>query len=463
MKTKIKFTDSVIKALKPTGKPYSHGDTEHRGLMVRVSATGTKTFALAYHSRADQKTRFLTFGQYGDITLADAFDRHAKARAALASGEDPQAAKVQQRALKKSALTFDEMITEFFGKHLRRKRTASDGLRRLRRISRAFGWGDRDTASITDDEAHDCLTKLAERGYRNERGRIIGGPVEAFACKSLLSTMWRWAKRAKHVRVNIFRDLDVDAARLPRRRNRVLTPNEIRTLWAELDHPEAFGFTADTATALRLILATAARPGMVTGMLRDELIDLDAPQPRPVLWGQLREITEDDASNGPIWQLSHERMKRENDDYDSTDPFIAPLNATAVALIKGARGLDNRRVLGPARTAARATTVTMRGDAPAKLMGAIWKKHGFAYARPHDLRRTAATLVQSAVLPDRPMKWSVEEIGWMLGHRNEKGGPVTLVYARYDHFDEKRAMAVTLERELKRILSAPPAKVSAAA
>ena len=77
------------------------------------------------------------------------------------------------------------MIAEFFAKHLSRKRTARDGHYRLRRISCAFGWGDRDAASITDEEAHDCLTKLAERGYRNDRGRIIGGPVEAFACKSL--------------------------------------------------------------------------------------------------------------------------------------------------------------------------------------------------------------------------------------------------------------------------------------
>src|SRR4051812_26653641 len=110
---KIKFTDSFIKSLKATGKPYSHGDTEHKGLMVRVSATGTKTFALAYHSKADQKTRFLTFGQYGDITVADAFAAHAKARAALASGEDPQAAKVEERALKKSAITVAELIAEF--------------------------------------------------------------------------------------------------------------------------------------------------------------------------------------------------------------------------------------------------------------------------------------------------------------------------------------------------------------
>src|SRR5688572_28862765 len=99
---KIKFTDSIIRALKATGKPYSHGDTEHKGLMIRVSATGTKSFALAYHSKADQKTQFLTFGQYGDMTLADAFRRHAEARAALANDEDPQVAKVEQRAQKKS-------------------------------------------------------------------------------------------------------------------------------------------------------------------------------------------------------------------------------------------------------------------------------------------------------------------------------------------------------------------------
>jgi integrase len=104
----------------------------------------------------------------------------------------------------------------------------------------------------------------------------------------------------------------------------------------------------------------------------------------------------------------------------------------------------------------------MRVNQPAALMRAIWRKHGFPSARPHDLRRTAATLIQSAVLPDRPMKWSVEEVGWLLGHRNEKGGPVTLVYARYDHFDEKRAMATTLERELHRILGIGTPKAAVA-
>src|SRR4051812_4125479 len=110
---KIKFTDSFIRSLKATGTAYSHGDTEHRGLMIRVSATGTKTFALAYHSKADQKTRFLTFGKYPEVTLADAFERHARALVAIAAGEEPQAGKVETDNAKKNEVTFLDLRTRF--------------------------------------------------------------------------------------------------------------------------------------------------------------------------------------------------------------------------------------------------------------------------------------------------------------------------------------------------------------
>jgi integrase len=460
---KIKFTDSFIKSLKATGKPYSHGDTEHKGLMVRVSATGTKTFALAYHSKADQKTRFLTFGQYGDITVADAFAAHAKARAALASGEDPQAAKVEERALKKSAITVAELIAEFVAGPLGGKRSARDSTRRLIRVCTAFGWMKRDANTITEDEAHDCLSRLAAHGgHVNEKGKAIGGAVESFASKSLLHSMWKWARKPphKHVIGNIFRDLEVDAAELPDERERVLTPDEIRTLWSETENPYAFGFTADTATALRLILTTMARPGMVISMARGELVDLDQPQPKPMRWGPIREVPDENAGNGPIWVLAHERMKRKDKKGASREPFIVPLNAMAVDLINRSNGGRDGRVLGAGQL--RSTAQRMRHDDPGALMRAIWAKHGFPHAYPHDLRRTAATLVESAVLPDRP-KWQEHEVGWLLSHSTRSGGNATKRYTRYQHFDEKRAMAATLERELRRILAAKPAMVRTAA
>jgi hypothetical protein len=95
-------------------------------------------------------------------------------------------------------------------------------------------------------------------------------------------------------------------------------------------------------------------------------------------------------------------MKREDDKYDWTEPFIVPLNGLAAGLIKRACGGRNGMVFGAGKVNSKPR---MRRDDPAALMRAIWAKHKFPHAYPHDLRRTAATLVQSAVLHDRP-KWT---------------------------------------------------------
>ncbi len=286
--------------------------------------------------------------------------------------------------------------------------------------------------------------------------------MESFASESLLRSMWKWARKPPHKNVsgNIFRDLEVDASELPDERERVLSPHEIRTVWSESQQPETFGFTRDAGISLRLILATMARPGMVIKMARTELEDLEQPQPKSQRWNDLREVVDEDANNGPIWVLRHARMKRKDKKGTSKEPFIMPLNALAVDLIKQARGGRNGLVLGAGMLTG--TAQRLRHDDPAALMRAIWAKHGFEHAYPHDLRRTAATLVEFAVLPDRP-KWQQHEVAWLLSH-TKRSKNATARYTRYQHFDEKRAMATTLDRELNRILSAaPPVKVSAAA
>jgi hypothetical protein len=116
----------------------------------------------------------------------------------------------------------------------------------------------------------------------------------------------------------------------------VLSPDEIRAVWTELEHPEEFGFSTDSATALRLILATTARPGMVCGMMHNELVDLEAAQPKPVTHGQLRDVTD---GNGPLRILPHERMKRDD---ENTEPFIVPMNAMAVSLIQATKMAGGR-------------------------------------------------------------------------------------------------------------------------
>jgi hypothetical protein len=57
----------------------------------------------------------------------------------------------------------------------------------------------------------------------------------------------------------------------------------------------------------------------------------------------------------------------------------------------------------------------------------------------------------------------LEEVGWLLSHKSTDKNGTTGIYGRYQHLDEKRAMATTLERELRRILGAGSAKIRTAA
>ena len=69
---------------------------------------------------------------------------------------------------------------------------------------------------------------------------------------------------------------------------------------------------------------------------------------------------------------------------------------------------------------------------------------------PHDLRRTAATILDRA-------GYSLEQIGALLAH-TRKG--VTAVYARWDKFDLRREMATAVELSLRETLDSAPATPS---
>ena len=88
--------------------------------------------------------------------------------------------------------------------------------------------------------------------------------------------------------------------------------------------------------------------------------------------------------------------------------------------------------------------------------GAADRRRAWDAARwtPHDLRRTAATILDRA-------GYSLEQIGALLAH-TRKG--VTAVYARWDKFDLRREMAMVVERSLRETLDdAPTEAVKAAA
>jgi integrase len=309
------------------------------------------------------------------------------------------------------AKTYSEVVALYNDAKLVALRSAKKTRQTLDRIGLVYGWNDRTLSSITDDDAAKMLQHIAERGKK----------AMANQTKHILHAMFKWAKQPgrKLTAINPFADLPAPGGvTVPRAR--YLTTAEIKQVWRALDAPERFKVSRDAATVLRLILVTAARPGMVAGMVGSELRDLGGP-----------------SEHGPHWSLSAERMK-------AGSAFITPLTGLALELLKPY--LQNEPDARMFKLAGR----QQLHEAAKRIV----EGSGMEPWTPHDLRRTAATILDRA-------GYSLEQIGALLAH-TRKG--VTAVYARWDKFGLRREMATVIERSLRETLDAEtPTAIKAAA
>jgi Arm DNA-binding domain len=90
------LTDTAIRKMKPTaGRQVDVYDSNVRGLVLRVSPNGTKTFVVWY--RIGGKARRLTLGRFPILQLADARQRAKAALVQVADGRDPAAERQRAR------------------------------------------------------------------------------------------------------------------------------------------------------------------------------------------------------------------------------------------------------------------------------------------------------------------------------------------------------------------------------
>jgi integrase len=276
----------------------------------------------------------------------------------------------------------------------------------------SYGWNERPIVSITDDDA---ATMLADIADQRGKSAMANQSKHLLHCDVQMGEAARPQVRDRQP----FADLPAPGGAIVSR-DRFLTAAEIRQVWRALDAPERFNVSQDAATALRLILVTAARPGMVRGMTGAELRDMRGP-----------------SEHGPHWSLPAERMK-------AGSAFITPLSGLALELLRPA----------PQGRAGRAGVSIFDATTCTKQRTRIVTGLGMEHWTPHDLRRTAATILDRS-------GYSLEQIGALLAH-TRKG--VTAVYARWDKFDLRREMATVVEQSLRETLNdAPSEAVKAAA
>lgn len=389
------FTDRYIRNLKAGEKVKDI--REKRGFGVRVKPNGVKIFFYRYTSPETGARRFLTLGEYPIITLEKAKSDYQKAYDAVRAGQDPLEQKRHEKEARIKAPTVKELCEEYIKKHAKRfKRSwAKDEAILNRDVVPA--WGKRKAVDITKRDVLLLLEKIIERG----------SPGMANNCFQIVRKMFNFA-----VERDILLHTPCAGVKLPSpkvARDRVLSEEEIKNLWENLDKAN---ITKETRRAIKLVLVTAQRPGEVIGM---HVSEID---------GRWWNIPADRAKNGKAHRVY------------LTDLALELIGNTEVkGYIFPSPHKSKKQPIG--------------GNAMVVAIRRNLKTLKTEYFTPHDLRRTAATFMAEAGVMD-------EVIDAILNHAKQG---IIRVYNQYRYDREKQATLEAWARRLQSITTGKKALV----
>ena len=367
----------------PDRAEYRDGHT--RGLVLRITPNGKKTWTVIYRRKSDARKRRYTIGAYPAFSLEEARNQAQEVLAAVARREDP-AGQLQTR---NASLTFAQLAAAWINRHGRPNKVPralyDDQLMLNREIYPAIGAMKADEVSKRD--IIQILDGVADRGARVRSNRVF----------ALLRSIYRWGLAEDLIKSDPTQGVRPRTVERPR--DRVLTDEEVSIFWHSLDGAP---MTRAVATILRLALVTGQRIGEIAGMTKAE-IDLSATNP---MWTQVG-------------------ARRKNKELTRV-----PLSPLAVALISDAIASSiTSQYIFPSPSGDNAITA----HAATRAIGRARPELGLAHFRVHDLRRTVATGMASLGV-------NPHTISLVLDHISATKGTVTgAVYVKYS-FDPRNAM-----------------------
>lgn len=403
-------TVRTLDAAKPQAAAYKL--TVERGLYLRVATDGTKSWLVRYVIDGKQRQARLSklYGQ-GDafMSLADARAENARiqalARENIDFREQANAERQQREEAKARARVQDLTLTEMFNAWVKDGVARADGNAELRR---AFGAdilpaiGNQPVRAITEG---DLLAVLRKVGRERGRGRA------AEVLLANLRQLFRWAEKRQPWRgllvegnpaelVSLKQVVKQDYSDDPR--DRVLTSDEVRELQGIFNKMEAGFESADnrrnsprpvkkeTQLALWICLSTACRIGELLKS-RWEHVNLDIAE-----WY----VPAENTKTGVAWTVRLSPFaKRQFEDLQKltgTSAWCFP------ARTKNDMPVCQKSVskqVGDRQERFKERTVKLKNRRQDNTLVLANGSRG-AWT-PHDLRRTAATMMQQlGVLPD---------------------------------------------------------------
>jgi integrase len=253
------LTDTVIRKAKPGAKAVRMFD--ERGLYLEVAPSGGKWWRFKF--RFDGKEKLLSMGTFPDTSLKRARERRDEARALLAEGIDPSAARQASKAAKRAeALNTVEAVARAWLEH------------------RADAWVERTRAVILASLENDVFPILGARAVADIQPADIRNLVQGIEARGAGETAGRVFQRLRSIfRYAIAHDLIATDPTYPLKPAEIFKPRKVehRAALSERDVPTFLhrlaGYEGDptTAAALTLLMLTAVRPGELRGARWDEI------------------------------------------------------------------------------------------------------------------------------------------------------------------------------------------------
>ena len=237
-------------------------DDEIRGLGIRVTAAGTNAFVLAYS--VGGRERRMTLAGWPEWSATAARERAKELRRLIDQGIDPLAEKEHRR----EALTFADITTEYLTRYAAEKKSGARDEEYLRRDVLPK-WG---RLKAEDIKRRDIIALV--------EGKAVTATIAANRLLACVRKVFNWAISRDLLAANPC--LQVTAPGKENHRERVLGAEEIRTFWQVLEtgliekdngEPQQIAMSGEVRAILRLILATAQRPGECCAMEWSELGD----------------------------------------------------------------------------------------------------------------------------------------------------------------------------------------------
>jgi integrase len=236
----------MVSRLRPSDKPFLVWDDYQRGLAIQIQPSGYRSYKLIY--RFHNRPRWYHLGAADAIALADARKLAAELMLRVIKGEDPAAEKRASR----SSGTFAELANRYVEEHAKkRNKSWQHGEKIVRRYLLPL-WGRLDAKTVTRSDVRTMMGKMSD------------APILANQVLASASAIFTWANKQELLVSNPCRGVERNATVS---RERVLADTELPLFW------QAFSTAGVPGAALRVLLLTGQRPGEVTRMRFDQIVD----------------------------------------------------------------------------------------------------------------------------------------------------------------------------------------------